>query len=113
MQCLTYIFETPSLSDVKINLEILLSCFYQVFQENSGVVPERKEAVSVHMRSSSSFIIVSIATGIWQRIWVNGVTPVPKCKDTEDVGNWSKAPHFRNLGTLSRFCLKRLGNEQR
>ena len=42
MQCLTDIVETPSLRNVKIKSEILLSCFYQVFQEDAVVVPEHR-----------------------------------------------------------------------
>lgn len=43
IQCTTYVVETPSLSDTEISAEILLSCFfYEVFQENTGVVLERK-----------------------------------------------------------------------
>ena len=86
MQRLTNVVETSSLRNLKISSEIPLSCFfYQVFQEDTAIVPEHKRrpfppiSVSVHhwLSYALSQVLCSWHTLIFLLLWFS--LSIPTC----------------------------------
>lgn len=81
IQGLTSIVETPSLRNVKIDSEMFLSCFYQVFHEDAVVIPGHRRR---------PFPSISVPFHHWLSFALS-------------------RPRILNLCTVARFSLKSLG----